>query len=49
MDQVACPGGEWDSVIYIGPGEPEPFSRARLTLGISPSTVLNTMKKPRIF
>jgi len=34
MDWYACPGGEWDSVIYIGPGHPEVFSRARLTLGI---------------
>ena len=34
MDLAACPGGEWDSVIYIGSGSPEAFSRARLTLGI---------------
>ena len=34
MNRAACPGGEWDSVIYIGPGNTEPFSRARLTLGI---------------
>ena len=30
----SCPGGEWDSVIYIGHGDTEVFSRARLTLGI---------------
>ena len=45
MDQVACPGGEWDSVIYIGPVEPEPFSRARLTLGIITINCDKTTKK----
>ena len=31
---TSCAGAEWDSVIYVGYGHTEAFSRAKLTLGI---------------
>ena len=34
LEDLDCPGSEYDSVLYIGAGNAEVYSRARLTLGI---------------